>query len=219
MFELSFLRIIKETGALVSIGVLALIVLNFTTDIFEGDTPQVATTTPIVILPSEYPDYEALSSMKSLVIASGTPSYALENEPVVGRIGKELALKGDFSRAYLYIEASVDNGKPLSGWDSIFMTLNYDGGHLLRSRTLKVPGDHITRLLYALNQVPVITLPYSDESDPSIRNWFDYFNNKNVLDFNSFLATSREGGRIEKIELRYECKSYSNCSIEFVGEK
>ena len=47
--------------------------------------------------------------------------------------------------------------------------MDIEGGHLFRPHSLKFPGDTITRLLYGLNQIPVISLPYSENKTPAKR--------------------------------------------------
>src|SRR3989344_1366268 len=194
----------------------SILVLYFFTGIFDR-AEQVLTPTPTptaTILPSEFPDYEAYKSMeKRLVIAENRESYSPKNQPKVGRLTKQLTTSGQFSRIYIYIEASVDNGKPLSQWDSIYMAMGSEGGHLFRPHSLKFPGDTITRLLYGLNQIPVISLPYSENKIPAALNWFDNFTNNSVIKFDTFLSSLRVGGKINSIELRYECEGDSECEI------
>lgn len=172
-------------------------------------------------MPSEFPDFEAYKSMnRSLVLAQNQITYSPKNQPVVGRLKKDLSVSGQFSRIYIYIEASVDNispdikGKPLSQWDSIYMTMNNKGGHLYRAQALKVPGDTVTRLLYGLNQVPVISLPYSENKTPIVANWFEEFNNSEMVKFDTFISSLRPGGKLDLVELRYECEVESPCEIK-----
>src|SRR3989344_4249565 len=134
-----------------------LILYNFT-NIFQRQGPVSITPSPSsTILPSEIPDFDAYESMqKRLVLVENKETYAPKGKPIIGRTTRDLSVTGKFSRIYIYIEASVDNGKALTQWDSIFMALNGKGGHLLRSYSLKVPGDTITKLLYGLNQIPII---------------------------------------------------------------
>lgn len=203
--------LVKTLPPLLVIG--AILVLYLFTDIFEKE-PIVITPTPTPIIPSEYPDYEAFQSLQNrLVIVQDRDTYSPKNQPIIGRLIQQLTVSGEFSRIYIYIEASVDDGKPLTQWDSIYMTMNGVGGHLFRPNTLKVPGDTITKLLYGLNEVPIISLPYSEKKTPSAVNWFNQFVDGNVIRYDTFISSLRPGGKLKLIEIRYECEIDGGCEI------
>ncbi len=190
----------------------AVFFLYLFTDVFETQTPPpqpVATTTP-----SQFPDYDAYLLMeKRLEIAVDRESYSPKDKPIIGRIKKTLETQGEFSRAYIYVEASVDNGKPLTQWDSIYMTLGYIGGQLQRTSSLKVPDGEITKVLFGLNQIPFTTLPYSENNAPTMKDWFALISKQGELNFDAFLSTLRPGGKINRIEIRYQCEINSDCFI------
>jgi len=209
-------NIIKEIFKKAAPGLVvisAVMLLYYTTDIFKATQPTIIETPEIK--PSDFPDYEAFKSMdKKLVLAENQESYSPKGKPVFGRINKIIKPKGEFSRVYLYVESSVDNGKPLSQWDSVYMSLGYVGGHLFRPNSLKFPGDTITRLLYGANQIPFLeTIPYSDNGRPVSKDWFLLFQSNKNLYFDAFLSTLRQGGKINLIEIRYQCEVGSECSI------
>jgi len=192
--------------------VASILIIYFFTDIFEKQ-PTI-TPAPTPIFPSEYPDYEAFQSMQNkLVIVQNRDTYSPKDQPIIGRLIQQLTISGEFSRIYIYIEASVDDGKPLTQWDSIYMTMNGVGGHLFRPNALKVPGNTITKLLYGLNEIPIISLPYSEQKAPVIVNWFNQFVHGNTIRFDTFISSLRPGGRLNLIELRYECEENSSCEI------
>ena len=216
MSEGTFNKImVKAAPPLLVIG--AVLVLYYFTDIFIQRPQPTPTITPTAtIIPSEFPDYEAYQAMThKLVLAQDRATYSPKNQPIVGRLTKRLTVSGQFSRIYLYIEASVDDGKPLTQWDSIYMTMNNVGGHLFRPDSLKVPGDTVTRLLYGLNQVPVLTtLPYSENKIPLVRDWFSQFTNGRIIKFDTFISSLRVGGTLNLVELRYECEKDIPCEIK-----
>ena len=174
------------------------------------------------VLPSEFPDYEAFKNMSNrLVIARDRESYTPKQPDgsfeYIGRLTQQLTVTGNFSQIYLYVEASVDNGKPLTQWDSIYMSLGRQSGHLFRVQSLKVPKvteDTTTKLLFALNQVPLLAgVPYSENKIPYIVDWFSLFKNGATVRFDTFLSSLRPGGKFNAIELRYECSPDISCEI------
>ncbi len=168
-----------------------------------------------VISPSEFPDYDAFQVMeKRLIIVQDQESFSPKDKSIIGRVEKNIKIKGEFSRAYLYVESSVDNGKPLSQFDSIFINLDYSGGHLFRKDSLKLPNGNITKLLYGLNQVPVLnSIPYSETKTPKILDWFNLLQDGNIMRFDTFLSSLRPGGKLNLIEIRYECEVGIVCEM------
>lgn len=193
----------------------AVVFLYVFTDIFKKEPPVVVSPPPL-IQPSEFPDYEAFKSMeKKLVLVENHETFSPKDKPIIGRVKKTIEVGGEFSRIYLYVETSVDNGKPLTQWDSIYMSMQYVGGHLFRPNSLKVPSDSITKLLYGLNQVAVLEfIPYSETKTPIIKNWFALFRDGAKLEFDTFISTLRQGGKLNLVELRYECETNSDCFIK-----
>ena len=126
----------------------------------------------------------------------------------------EFLTKGKFRRAYIFINASVDNGKPLTSYDSIYVTLNYKGGHILRNKSLAIPASNTTRLLYDMQEIPYITnVPYSENKQPLFVNWLAELNSRNNNSLYTFLSSWRRGGLIEEISIAFECEENSSCDI------
>lgn len=223
----NFWQIVKEASILISIGVLAILVLNFSTDIFK--TPREKVTEKITeketiiekpIIhepepkPSEYPDYEILGSLKALTLIENKISWSPEGNPekIIG-FEKQLKSSGEFAKVYIYIEAS-SNDKPLTQYASIYIKFNNEGGHLFRPQSLKIPPDTITRLLYAVNNVPYLeTIPYSESKTPTTTNWFVFFKHDESITFNAFIS-SLKPIMINKIVLYYDCIENSDCKVE-----
>lgn len=178
-----------------------------------------------VPLQSIYADYDSLSNLQELVLLKDIDSSAKNKD--APDFSKTIATKGDFSKIYLYAEASVDS-KPLTDWDSIYVKFNMDhvlknldsGGHLFRPKSLPVPGNKAaTALLYNTSVVPYLpTIPYSEARIPVYVDWYDkifrsFSNEDHIINFMSFLSTT-ESGHIIKISLYYKCANETpNCYI------
>jgi hypothetical protein len=200
--------------------------------------------------PSEFSDYNYYLEMKHLELVSTTtesivkdPENMKEDDKIIKRFIKQ---DGNIANAYLFVDVSVDFGKPLTVWDSIYisfqrMAINnnieypykpFIGGHLLRSKTIKVPEGSATRLLYDLRNVPFTYIPYSDSNDVTYNNLIkmlnnDYAdgykinenNNQIIFEFKTFLSTLRKGGYINKISIGYECAEETpNCKLRFAEQ-
>ena len=187
---------------------------------------------PVVVEPSEFPDYNSLSILTPLELIKEKDSNA-KNINDLG-LKKYLEIKGDFSRIYLYVEASV-NDKPLTDWDSVYVKFNTEppliansqaGGHLFRPKSLKVPTDNkSTRLLYNTSVVPYLSnLPYSEVRNSSNVNWFEEAfknfekpNDIRKIRFDTFISTT-ERGKIHLIALYYKCAEETpSCYIKIKG--
>jgi hypothetical protein len=182
----------------------------------------VGTTTPAVVLPSEYPDYDALSSLKYVVLAHAEPSSEANKTVVEGGVKKTIEITGKFSRVYLYAEVSV-NEKPLTDWDSLYMKIAETGGHLYRPKSLATPSNELASLLlFNTSAIPFLpNLPYSSAREPLITNWFGNVFNATSQTWKArsdiFISTTREG-MIHLVALYYDCdKETPNCSLKVVN--
>jgi len=176
---------------------------------------------PIVIIKepkpkaSEFPDYEAYKSFgKKITLIRDQTSFVTKDYKKVGEVEKQFLVKGKFRRAYVFISASVDNGKPLTVYDSIYILLNDKGGHILRNKSLPTPPSDTTQLLYDMREIPYITsIPYSENKPASFTNWLDELNSKENISFYTFLSSWRPGGLIKEITIAFECEENSECDI------
>jgi len=164
--------------------------------------------------PSEYPDYDSLKDLTPLMIIDNQISWSPEakTENIIG-YPKQIKSIGRFARVYLYAEASVNN-KPLTQYESLYIKFNNEGGHLFRSQSLKIPSDTITKLLYAVNNVPYLEhVPYSENKIPLTTDWFQFFKDDPSISFYAYISSLRPA-TINKIVLYYGCAEDSNCKIE-----
>lgn len=164
--------------------------------------------------PSQFPDYDSLNRIKRLSLInkpfeSWTPDSKLEPKMIVNKI---ILNKGELSKGYIYVKASLDR-KALSAWESIFLKMNYTGGHLFRSKSLAVPPSDKTELLYSLDYVPYLEdIPYNESLNPLVTNWFQFFLPGQEIQIISFIS-SLKPALIEDLAVYYECKKDSDCLL------
>ena len=164
--------------------------------------------------PSEYPDYDSLKDLTHLTIIDNQISWSPEAslEKIIS-YPKQLESTGQFARIYLYAEVSIDN-KPLTQYESLYVKFNNIGGHLFRPQSLKIPSDTITKLLYAINNVPYLMhVPYSENKTPLATDWFQFFGDGSSVNLYTYISSLRPA-TINKVVLYYGCAEGSNCKIE-----
>ncbi len=167
--------------------------------------------------PLGFPDYEAYKSFsKKVTLIQDQISFVTKDYERIGEVSKNLSLTGKFRRAYIFIDVSVDNGKPLTVYDSIYFTLNYKGGHILRNKSLPMPTSDTTQLLYDMREIPFIeSIPYSESKQPLFVDWLTELDSKESILFHTFLSSWRPGGLIKEITIAFECEENSECDIVF----
>lgn len=162
---------------------------------------------------SEYPDYDAIQGLNSQVVIENQVSWSPKGK-IIGH-ERILQVKGQFSRIYLYAEVSVNN-KPLTQYESLYIKANNQGGHIFRPRSLKIPPNTITRLLYAANNISYLpTIPYSETKIPLTTDWFELFKDGKLIKFNTFIS-SLKPATINKIVIYYDCIEGIDCKIELL---
>lgn len=177
--------------------------------------------------PSEYPDYDSLSSLNKLTLVSDFNTYTPKTEPLEKNTINGVILKnGELSKGYLEIIALI-NGKPLTIWESIYFKAPYDrvnhyeyGGHIFRPESLKVPPSEKTHLLFALNNIPFLPhAPYRESAQPSRYDLFDIINRNYRVKFLTFIS-SLTPAEINTINIYYECnKDVNDGKCELTLEK
>ena len=175
--------------------------------------PIVSTTTPpvIIIKSSEYPDYDSLSKLHKLTLAENFESWTPKQNINYKMINRIVIREGQLSKAYIYAKVSLNNS-PLTQWESLYFKASNTGGHLFRPLSLPVPSSTSTELLYALNQVPITGIPYSDQNKSKITNIFQLFKTKKQLQVISFISSLRPA-KIEELSLYYECVEDDLCNL------
>lgn len=172
---------------------------------------------------SRFPDYEAIKGnnpdpkIKNINISS---DY-VNNKPATvdfDGVKKNYIAKGQFSRAYLYINALVDNDRPLTSWDDFYFTMNQMGGHLIPDKNLlPAPGGDSSKYLYNLNSIsyfPGIRDKEQNKNKKSDMNFFWMLQDGNDLSIHVAVSSNRPGRVIKETSIYYECLNGSDCSIE-----
>lgn len=225
-------KIIITVVFLVGILIIALIDKNVGEDkTIDNNT----TSTPAIVGSegSEFPDYEYYKEMKKIKLVDSVKSWVEEPEDkksVEGRTYKRFIKvdNGNIANGYLFVDVSVDNGKPLTVWDSIYVSLRKivngylyvpKNGHLLRSKSITIPKSNRTLLLYDLRQIPLTNLPYSDNNSFKNENWLSLLQEANKFELETFISTLRKGGEIHEITIGYEClETTPNCELQIIEE-
>lgn len=181
------------------------------------------------ILPSQFPDYDAIkgehpdSKIKNLNISVDCPSNkgCVNDKPATVNfdgINKKYIIKGQFSRAYLYIDALVDYNRPLTSWDDIYFSMNEKGGHLIpNSNILPVPPGNSSKYLYNLNSISYFPGIHDKEQSMNLMNNVNFFNllsDGNNVNIHTSVSSNRPGRVIKEISIYYECLEGSDCSME-----
>jgi len=162
---------------------------------------------------SNFPDYDSLSSLKKVNLVSNFISWTPQSNIDQDKARKILVLeKGQLTKAYVYIKASLDN-KALTQWESIYLTLNWTGGHLFRPQSLLVPPSDKTELLYAVNYIPFLSIiPYNEQNTPTVVDWFPYFSDGSSIQVDIFISSLRPA-LLEDISIYYQCVKSSECLL------
>lgn len=171
--------------------------------------------------PSEYPDYESLSDMNTLVLIENFITYT-PNKVAENMTYGIILRKGKLIKAYIEIIASI-NDKPLTEWESIYFKTLYNtidhykyGGHIFRYESLKTPPGEKTHLLFSLDNIPFIPhLPYSESTEPKKLNLFKIINTNKEVNFLAFIS-SLEPAKIDIIKIYYKCDRDYNGECELM---
>lgn len=174
---------------------------------------------------SKFSDYDAIKGnnpnpkIKNINISS---DY-INNKPATvdfDGVEKSYVAKGQFSRSYLYINALVDNSRPLTSWDDIYFTLNQMGGHLITDENLlPAPEGDSSKYLYNMNSIsyfPTISDKEQNKNKKSNMNFFWMLQNGNDLNIHVAVSSNRPGRVIKEVSIFYECFEGSDCSIDEV---
>ncbi len=217
----TFIAYLVLVIVLVTTSVVGLYIVNK----FKKDQP------PQVVIepkPSEYPDYDAIRGknpdpdIRKALITNDCPQEGCKSDrpatQELNAIDKKYKVKGRFARAYLYTEAIVDYGRPLTAWDDIYFKINGFGGHLIKDENLlPVPPGEISIYLYdfkSISYYPTINDKEKRENRHNNINLSFLFQDSIMLDIEVFISSDRPGRIMKEITIYYECYEGSNCNIE-----
>lgn len=178
--------------------------------------------------PSQFPDFDAIKGerpdqkIKNIKISSDCSNDGCtNNKPATidfDGIKKDYLVRGQFSRAYLYIDSLVDYNRPLTSWDDIYFTINEKGGHLIPDgNQLPVPAGNTSKYLYNLNSTsffPTIKDKEQNKNKKNNVNLFGILKDGNKLSIHTSVSSNRPGRVIKDVSIFYECFEGSDCSIE-----
>jgi len=181
----------------------------------------VVTPQPQIEKPSDYPDYDAIKgknpdpNFNVTKFTDGCPKNGCIHDKPASQlfdgIKKNYHINGNIQRAYLYIEAAVDYNRPLSNYDDFYISIKYQGGHLITPENLlPVPPSDISRYLYDMRS---ISYSYKGKSYKNV-NFLNLL--QNGVDFNLHTAVSsdRPGRVLKEVSIYYQCANNSDCNIE-----
>lgn len=162
---------------------------------------------------SKYPDFSTLSSLHKLNVISNFESWTPNSRKDPKKVKTIIVIdKGSVSQGYLYIKTSVEN-RAMSRWESIFVQMNFNGGHLLRNKSLPVPPSDKTELLYTLDDVSYINRgPYREDGNYNKTNLLNQFRPGAQIQIDAFIS-SLKPATIEEISLYYDCAESDSCSL------
>lgn len=180
-------------------------------------------------LPSQYPDYDVIKGKNvdtKFKIVNITPKGGYTSkEPAQSNfddISKRYKVVGKFSRAYLFIEAMVDNDRPLTSWDDIYFKINGTGGHLIpEGNVLPTPPGASSTYLYDMR--PISYYPtLEDKMKKNKPEYFDMFSllkDGSTIKIITTVSSYRPGRVLKEVSIYYECKAGTKCSIDEVVNK
>lgn len=169
----------------------------------------------------QYPDFDAIKGknpdqdIKPITIARNF----INSKPVTPNdldgVTKNFEVKGQFSRAYLYIEAMVDYKRQLTVWDDVYFKIKDDGGHLISDfNNLARPSATVSNYLYDLRSIYYYPTVEDKKKEGSIVNLFELLKDEKKLKINVFVSSNRPGGVLKEVSIYYQCLPGSTCSIK-----
>ncbi len=178
---------------------------------FHKNTPDTGT-------PAAFCTPASFENFKLLVQQAGFSEILLQNVSSYAAQGKfvkdyqvTVHTNGQIACGYLYVRARI-GGKPLNdAYDSIYITCNDSGGHLMRSQSLAITEAlpigwyPSTEVLYPLDKIPFIPhVPYNPATKNfQYANWVKEINKKGRARFWIGLSTLDPAGWIEEAKLVY----------------
>lgn len=223
-----------KINALVGFAVLIIFaVVTSVAGIYIGEKLKRVEEIPTIVvqapeLPSQYPDYDAIKGknpdpdINPAVVTNDCPEGGcVNNKPTSveydGKNKKYRAI-GQFSRAYLYIEALVDYERPLTVWDDFVFRINGVGGHfVIDDNQLPVPPSRVTKYLYDLRSIsyyPLITDKQKRINRRDDINLFSLLRDGALLNMTAYISSDRPGRVMREVTIYYECSEGSDCKIE-----
>lgn len=163
---------------------------------------------------ANYPDLALLANLKKLELAKDFVSWTPDSKVSADQVKNlNLVQKGNLNEAYVYIKALVQD-KKLTKYDSLYLKVNGQGGHLFRPASLALPESEQTELLYPLEKISYLpNIPYDESRTPNELNALNFFGDSKKINIYSFLSSWRTG-KILELSIFYGCREGEECSLE-----
>lgn len=169
-----------------------------------------------------FAEYEKLvQDGQSVLVLADTRSYAITGDLFSKR--KIVRRNGELACGYLYARANKGNKSLDEVYDSIYISPQELGGHLIRPRsiTLDKKKDNKTEVLLPLSAIPYLpSIPYDPQAQNfDIADWVKLFNAAQKIKVDIGLSTLSQAGLIEEVRIAYRCwnpetgKETNDCSL------
>lgn len=210
------MRPILQFAGILLVGTIIVIATTFVVNFIKEPTiVERLVEKPVILRPPECPrSFEAYKTLvdgnQAVQIIKDFTSFAVGGQFIPGTI-KSVVVKrsGNIACGYLYVKASK-GGNPLDEkFDSIYISPQGLGGHLLRPRSMSIPNKspNATEILLPLDAVPYLSsVPYNPEAQNfKIADWAKLLNVSDAITFRIALSTQNPEGFIEEVNIAYKC--------------
>jgi len=206
----------KKNNTLTTVLLLTMAVTIFVVSIIKENNKKSETDNAISQIQAIVSPYQNKDSMKKVDIITQFSNSSESNRPTK-KANKVLSVSGTIKDGYLYVRASVDAGKPLTQYDSVFITLQNGasilGGHLIETQSLDTPNNKVaTEFLYKLSDVKYKKTYTSDDLEIQSGNWLELLNTVGQKQVMAFSSTARTGV-LEDVAIYYDCIDGQECSV------
>lgn len=150
-----------------------------------------------------------LEKGQSIVLTKNQWSHVLTGSGFVGDKKVIARRGGEVACGYLFVRAHKGNSPLSEKWDSIYINPQGLGGHLLRTRSIKLNSESSTstQVLFSLSSVPYLpNVPYNPEAQNfETTNWVKLINSASKIEFWVALSTLNQGAVIDEATIVYRC--------------
>lgn len=216
---LKYIAPISQFTAIMIVGSLIIISTSWATNYFKKPdqiekivtvTQGVPITPPTCI--GGYNEFQKLLTSKQVVeLIANTPMHAVNNQLVNSKtVSVNRAGTGEIACGYLYVLAHKDGKALEDNYDSVFISPQGFGGHILSEKgNFTIPNSTSTKteFLLPLNAISYLpNLPFNPKAQNfEIANWVNLLNVSNQLHFLVGLSTLHAQGEIDNVTIAYKC--------------
>ncbi len=209
------MKSVKQFTAILVIGAVVVIATTFVVNslrkpLVVQNTVSVPAQPPQC--PEDFNSYQALvNSGQSVELVNNlSETYASGG---IFMNGKDITITtsgaGQIACGYLYVKAGIDGHALDPNYDSVYISPQGLGGHLLASKTIAIPNapTSTTQILLPLTSISYLpNLPYNPNAQNfETVNWADLLNATNKINFQIGLSTTDPRGEIDDVIIAYQC--------------